>query len=227
MVEFNEGAEKIGVDVMRWMYAKAGPTTVLPFGYKTGDEIRRRFMLILWNSFRFFVSQAKAESDTNDTNKHTNDTNRKPNVLDRWILVRLEETIGSVTKSLDDYQSAPATEALETLVEDFSTWYIRRSRDRVGPSSVKATEGEPADNKDSCYRTMYTVLVEISKLLAPFMPYISDFIYVSLTGEESVHLARWPGARGRWQVARSGWQLVARSGWQVARRNSRRRTNGR
>ena len=52
-INFSEGAGKIGVDVMRWMYAKAAPTFVLPFGYKTGDEIRRRFLLILWNSFRF------------------------------------------------------------------------------------------------------------------------------------------------------------------------------
>jgi len=182
MVEFNEGAKKIGVDVMRWMYAKAGPTTVLPFGYKAGDEIRRRFMLILWNSFRFFVTQAKADNWINPSSRAI-----PTNILDKWILVRLKETILAVTKSLDDYQSAAATEALETLVEDFSTWYIRRSRDRVGPAA-----SDMAD-KNAAYQTMYLILVDLSKLLAPFMPYISDYMYRILTGEESVHLASWPG----------------------------------
>ena len=190
MVEFNQGAEKIGVDVMRWMYAKAGPTAVLPFGYKAGDEIRRRFMLILWNSFRFFVSQSKADNWTDKGYKNYKSyKNPSKNVLDRWILVRLEETILAVTKSLDGYQSAAATEALETLVEDFSTWYIRRSRDRVGLIASDAMD------KNSAYQTMYLVLVNLAKLLAPFMPYISDYMYTVLTGEESVHLAGWPGVQ--------------------------------
>src|SRR3990167_4129488 len=111
------------------------------------------------------------------------------NILDRWILARLEETIELVTKSLDDYQSAPAVEGLETFVEDFSTWYIRRSRDRIGP----AVAGR--EDKNACYKTMFEVLTTLSKLLAPFMPYISDYMYTVLTGEESVHLANWPEIR--------------------------------
>ena len=182
MVEFNEGASEIGVDVMRWMYSKAGPTTVLPFGYKPADEIRRRFMLILWNSFRFFVTQAKSDNWMDNNYK-----NQGKNILDQWILARLEEAIELVTKSLDDYQSAPAAEGLETFVEDFSTWYIRRSRDRVGPAVADR------EDKNACYQTMFEVLTTLSKLLAPFMPYISDYMYTVLTGEESVHLADWPG----------------------------------
>ena len=95
--------------------------------------------------------------------------------MDKWILSRLENTIIKVTKSLDKFQSAPATVVLEKFVNDFSTWYIRRSRDRV-----------------NAYETMYHCLITLSKLLAPFMPYISDNIYKNLTGEESVHLADWP-----------------------------------
>lgn len=191
MVEFNEGAKKVGVDVMRWMFAKAAPTFVLPFGYKTGDEIRRRFLLILWNSFRFFVLQANADNwEPSLTPKPTTNNKQQITVLDQWILFRLGETILTVTKSLDDYLSAPATEALEKFTEDFSTWYIRRSRDRVGPTA----EGQ---DKENCYQTMYTVLTTLCRLLAPVMPYITDYMYMILTGEESVHLAEWPKRMGK------------------------------
>jgi isoleucyl-tRNA synthetase len=190
MIEFNEGAKKVGVDVMRWMFAKAAPTFVLPFGYKTGDEIRRRFLLILWNSFRFFVTNAKA--DGWKPGRLTINDLRFTNVLDTWILTRLDETIGKVTDSLDKFLSAPATEVLEKFTEDFSTWYIRRSRDRVGPTAK-------GQDKENCYQTMYFVLTTLCRLLAPIMPYITDYMYMNLTGEESVHLAQWPQV-GIWNL---------------------------
>ncbi|MBI5356141.1 class I tRNA ligase family protein [Candidatus Collierbacteria bacterium] len=196
-IDFSEGAGKIGVDVMRWMYAKAAPTYVLPFGYKTGDEIKRRFLLILWNSFRFFVTNSKA--DGWKPQRFTIYDLRFTNVLDKWIMARLDETVEKVTDSLDKFLSAPATEALEKFTEDFSTWYIRRSRDRVGPSASSQAHmqaGRPTagilTDKDSCYRTMHFVLTTLCRLLAPIMPYITDYMYMILTGEESVHLAEWP-----------------------------------
>ncbi len=198
-IDFNEGAGKIGVDVMRWMYAKAAPTFVLPFGYKTGDEIRRRFVLILWNSFRFFVTQANSDNwKPYLTPKPTTNNKQQITLLDQWIMARLDETIEKVTDSLDKFLSAPATEALEKFTEDFSTWYIRRSRDRVGPAASSQTRmqaGRPAEtDKERCYQTMYFVLTTLCRLLAPIMPYITDYMYMNLTGEESVHLAEWPKA---------------------------------
>jgi isoleucyl-tRNA synthetase len=163
-VEFNEGASKIGVDVMRWLYSRVLPTAVLPFGYKSASEVRRQFVLILWNSYRFFVTQVKE------------DKTKSGHVLDKWILSRLSQTIKAVTESLDQYYSAPATAAIESLVNDFSTWYLRRSRDRQA----------------GVYQTMLEVLVTLSKLLAPFMPYLADTMYTNLTGQESVHLTDWP-----------------------------------
>jgi len=199
MIEFNEGAQKVGVDVMRWMFAKAAPTFVLPFGYKTGDEIRRRFLLILWNSFRFFMTNVKA--DGWKQGRFTIYDLRFTNVLDQWILVRLDETVEKVTDSLDKFLSAPATESLEKFTEDFSTWYIRRSRERVGPAAIQLTHlrtGMPADtDKDHCYQTMHFVLTTLCRLLAPIMPYITDYMYINLTGEESVHLAEWPKTGNR------------------------------
>lgn len=165
-VEFNEGAAKIGVDVMRWLYCRVLPTAILPFGYKSASEVRRQFVLILWNTYRFFVMQVKK------------DRSRADHILDRWILSRLNQTILAVTEALDSYLSAPATQAIENLVNDFSTWYLRRSRDRVKGVSL----------------TMNKVLATLAKLLAPFMPYLADIIYTNLTGEESVHLTDWPKA---------------------------------
>ncbi|MEK7111102.1 MAG: class I tRNA ligase family protein, partial [Patescibacteria group bacterium] len=199
MIEFNEGAKKVGVDVMRWMFAKAAPTFVLPFGYKTGDEIRRRFLLILWNSFRFFVTNAKA--DGWEPSKFSIFNFQFSNVLDVWILERMDETVEKVTDSLDKFLSAPATESLEKFTEDFSTWYIRRSRDRVGPTAA-------GQDKENCYQTMYLVLTTLCRLLAPVMPYITDYMYMMLTGEESVHLAEWPKSQIKNQKSKIKNQIL-------------------
>ncbi|MBU1323138.1 class I tRNA ligase family protein, partial [Patescibacteria group bacterium] len=165
-IEFNQGAQKIGVDVMRWMYVKVLPTAVMPFGYKAGAEIKRQFFLMLWNSYRFFTTNARADNWQKKTTQ---------NILDKWILSRLHNTILAVTTSLDKYYSAPASEALEKFVSDFSTWYIRRSRNR--PKSLPV---------------MQHCLVTLSQLLAPFVPYLSDYIFRQLTKETSVHLSNWP-----------------------------------
>ena len=166
-IEFNEGAAKIGVDVMRWMYAKVLPTAVLPFGYKAGLEIKRRFFLILWNCYRFYLNGLAKQSKIQV----------KTDLLDEWIISRLNNTIISVTKALDKYYSTPAAEALEKFLDDFSTWYIRRSRDRIEALPI-----------------MKQCLTVYCQLLAPFTPFISDYIYTNLTKEASVHLTNWPKA---------------------------------
>jgi len=178
-VEFNEAANQIGVDVMRWLYASHNPEYNLNFGLGVANEVRRRFYLILWNSYKFFIDYAIATDWQKE--KAENLT-----VLDKWILARLTQVILLVNKSLIKYDAASATRVLEEfLVNDFSTWYIRRSRDRVGP------EADEVDRNTTLW-IMYEVLVTSSMLLAPFMPFISEEIYVGLTGEESVHLADYP-----------------------------------
>lgn len=183
-IEFNQGAEEIGVDVMRWMYCQPMPATVLSFGYKKADEIRRQFILILWNSFRYFITQANL--DYFKPQKTLLTPQKASHLLDKWILTRLVEAGKIVTQSLDQYLTAPAVKELEAFVQDFSTWYIRRSRDRV------AITAQDQKDKQQTYQTMYTVLIQLSKLLAPFIPYLSDYIYTSLTKQKSVHLAEWP-----------------------------------
>ena len=183
-IEFNEAADKIGVDVMRWMYVKQNPAENLLFGYRVADETRRRFHLRLWNIYNFFVTYANIDSW-----KPGNDLkNQNPNssILDKWILVRLSETIINATKSLDGYDAYTASTDIEEFVDDFSNWYIRRSRERVGPSA------ENGEDKLYFYQTCYSVLVNLAKILAIFTPFVSEEVYRNLTKEISIHLSDWP-----------------------------------
>ena len=158
-------------------------SSLLLFGYKVADEVRRRFHLKLWNVYNFFVTYANLD-------KWTPGIYRKPgrtsNVLDEWILTRLNQMVNVVTDSLEKFDAAGASLEIEKFVDDLSLWYIRRSRDRVGPAK------ESDKDAKAFYSTTYYVLYTLGKILAPFMPYFSEAVYTNLTHELSVHLADWP-----------------------------------
>jgi isoleucyl-tRNA synthetase len=182
MVEFGQGAEKIGVDVMRWMFVSHNPEQNLLFGYKKADETRRKFHLMLWNIYNFFITYANIdEYQQSEVHNH-----KSGNVLDQWIISRLHQTIKTTTEGLEKYQIQTATLAIEEFVNDLSLWYVRRSRDRIGPSS------EDEKDKQACYETLHLVLQTLAKLLAPFTPFLAEEIYTNLTSEISVHLSDWP-----------------------------------
>ena len=183
-IEFNEGADKIGVDVMRWIFVTQDPEQNIHFGFRKADETRRKFHLILWNVYNFFVTYANlAKWDSKNTSRSNNNYS---NILDKWIISLLNQLIGIVEKSLNDFDSFTAAASIESFVIDLSQWYIRRSRDRV---SIRA---DNQTDKDQCLEVIYEILVTLSKLLAPFIPYLPEEIFTSLTGEKSVHLAKWP-----------------------------------
>lgn len=141
----------------------------------------RGTMLILWNVYNFFITYANL-----DGWKPTGKTSQSNNVLDEWILALLNNLIKDVTMNLDNYNTISAIDAVKSFVNDFSTWYIRRSRDRVGPSA------ENKEDKEAFYQTTYTVLTTVTKVLAPIVPFITEEMYRNLTNEESVHLTNWP-----------------------------------
>ena len=180
-IEFNEAADKIGVDVMRWTFAKHNPERNLLFGYKMTSETKRLFHMLLWNSYRFFANFASLEDWQPEI-----EFDHLPSKLDLWILNRLDQMVLEVTAGLEKYDAFSATATIEGFVSDLSTWYIRRSRDRVGPSA------QDMDDKETCYRTLRTVFDCLSRVLMPFTPFMADMIYTNITGEESVHLADWP-----------------------------------
>ncbi|MBI1864039.1 isoleucine--tRNA ligase [Candidatus Woesebacteria bacterium] len=175
-IEFNEGADKIGVDVMRWMYVRQNPTDNLLFGFKIADEVRRKFHLKLWNIYNYFVTYANLDNWDPLKNK-----DNSQNILDKWIISRLNEVIKKTTKDLEKYDAYSASSEIENFVDDLSNWYIRRSRER--------------EDRENFYNTTYQVLVTLSKLLAPFTPFVADIIYKNLTKKESVHLSDWPKAK--------------------------------
>ncbi|MEX2007833.1 MAG: class I tRNA ligase family protein, partial [Candidatus Levyibacteriota bacterium] len=137
-------------------------------------------MLILWNSYNFFITYANV--DAWDKDKKI----KSENVLDKWILSLLNKLVKEVSEDLDNYDTVATISKLQKFVDDFSTWYIRRSRDRVGPTA------EDQKDKNKFYTTCHEVLTTLSKLLAPVVPFVSEEMFRNLTEEDSVHLASWP-----------------------------------
>ncbi len=134
----------------------------------------------MWNSYKFFIDYAVSSNWSCDQKRG------ELTILDKWILARLTGVVLKVNGSLEKYDGATASRVLEDfIVSDFSTWFIRRSRDRVGFEAK-------IDERSTALSIMYGVLVTISKLLAPFMPFISEQIYKNLTEGESVHLEDYP-----------------------------------
>ncbi|MDO8574993.1 MAG: class I tRNA ligase family protein [bacterium] len=191
---FDEAAEKIGVDVMRWLYVKQNPADNLKFGYGVAKESERKLMN-LWNSFTFFktyTSTMKSDflpsrdlpkGDKNPRSRTSGD------LLDLWILSRLNNLIEKVTKNLDKYNPASGARAIEEFfTQDLSLWHIRRSRARFQrPKSEK--------EKEEATKTLYLVLLNLAKVTAPFLPFLSEEIYLYLKDKampESVHLCDWP-----------------------------------
>ena len=176
-IEFNEAAEKMGADTMRWLYASCKPEQNLLFGYGRGDETRRRFLIPLWNVYSFFVTYANLDGWEPNSNQLSVNGNQSPVTahaeLDRWIVERVKETAVSVRAALDVYDSEKASQRLEALLDDVSNWYVRRSRRRFWKSETDA-------DKNAAYATLYHVLIEFVKLLAPFIPFTAEAMYQNL-----------------------------------------------
>ncbi len=195
-IEFNEAADTMGVDVARWLYVNHKAETDLLFGYHRADETRRAFLIPLWNVYSFFVTYANLDGwmptdAAFDPAYPEGPTPASENLLDRWILARLNEVIPQVMSGLENSDPQGAAEPLGTLLDDLSNWYVRRSRRRFWKSEADA-------DKNSAYATLYHVLVKFARLLAPFTPFVSEAIYQNLVRQaypqayESVHHTAWP-----------------------------------
>jgi isoleucyl-tRNA synthetase len=178
---FDDAAEKMGVDVMRWIYLTSNPENNVNFGYHIADEVRKRFFLILWNVYVFFVTYASL-----DNWKPQEAKSDSKNVLDRFVLSKLNSLLKKVKSDLTKFDAMNASRSIEYFVlNDLSTWYLRRSRDRMSPISS-------GENKEEAYGTLYFVLTNLCKLMAPFTPFVVDEIYRNLTDKETVHLEDFP-----------------------------------
>jgi len=174
---------------MRWMYVKQNPADNLKFGYGPAKESERKLMN-LWNSFTFFKTYASGNSKIENLKLKIENSN----LPDKWILSRLNNLIGQVAESMDKYDPAFASRAIEEFfINDLSLWHIRRSRERFQrPKSKK--------EKEEAVKTLYLVLLNLAKVISPFLPFLSEEIYLFLkkgSTPESVHLCDWPKADKR------------------------------
>ena len=178
--------DQYGSDALRWyFYTVNQPGLSKNFDENILKQITRRFILTLWNTTSFFTTYANL-----DDFKPTDKASKSTNILDKWIVARLNQVVESTTNSLEGYDALAAALEIEKLVDDLSNWYIRRSRKRFWRSE---------NNKDKlqAYQTLYWVLKNISLLLAPFMPFVAEAIYSALKDKKdpvSVHLHKWPKA---------------------------------
>jgi len=184
-VWFDDAVEKMGADVMRWMYCTNRPESNLIWNW--GEDVKRRFLIPLWNIYSFFVTYASLDNWT------PKDSVSDFSLLDRWILSRLQVVIKEVTMYLDDYDPLDAAKSLEEFVDELSTWYVRRSRRRFWKSEADV-------DKKAGYTTLYACLTTLIKLLAPFIPFTIEEVYQNIVrgvdpeAPESVHQNDWPKA---------------------------------
>ncbi len=195
-IEFNEAADKMGVDVMRWLFCGHKPENDLLFGYHRGDEVRRDFLIPLWNVYSFFVTYARLDGwqpDGADFDPHFPEgaTPHSDNLLDRWIVARLNQVVERVENSIELSDPLSASVACEALLDDLTNWYVRRSRRRFWKSEHDA-------DKNTAYATLYHLLVKFAKVLAPFIPFVTEVMYQNLVrgtqpaAFESIHHTTWP-----------------------------------
>ena len=177
VVDPNEMMDKYGADALRlWMYSVNQPGESKNFDEKTVDEIVKKNFNLLSNVLTFYELYREKELESNE---YPN----SENVLDIWILARLTELVGEGTKSMNEYKILEPVRGLREFIDDLSTWYVRRSRERL------------RDGDKDAKKTLYFVLKTISKYMAPFAPFFAESLYQSLRLEddvESVHLENWP-----------------------------------
>lgn len=179
--------EKHSADALRF-YLLSSPllnAQNISFSEKAIQDIQRKVLSTLWNSYAFFTLYAGV--DQWEPKNKLGAVSDSKNLLDRWIVSELHKLIGEVDANMQGYDLVKATRPFELFVDNLSNWYIRRSRKRFWKS-------ENDGDKNSAYETLHYVLVELAKTMAPFTPFIAEEMYKNLTGEESVHLVDFPVA---------------------------------
>ena len=179
-----EMMEKYGADAVRWYLLVVSPPWIpTRFDEKAVVEIVNKFFGTLKNVYSFYVTYANI--DNFDANKYEI-TDEKTAEIDRWVISRLNSLISDVTRNIDKYDLTRAVRAIQSfVVDELSNWYVRRSRRRYW-------EMELTEDKKQAFLTLHQVLIAVSKLMAPFAPFLSEEIFLNLTGKESVHLEDYP-----------------------------------
>jgi isoleucyl-tRNA synthetase len=174
------------------MFAKARPEDNILFGWHAADEARRE-LLVLWNVYAFFVTYARLDGwvPRQGIGEAMEARDGEWPVLDRWILSRAAGLAAGVGSRLGDFDAIAATRAISAFIDDLSTWYLRRSRDRMRAGADHA-------DRDAAFATLHAALVSLSRTIAPILPFLSETLYGNLVASvspeqpDSVHLTSWP-----------------------------------
>ena len=186
---------KQGADAVRWyFYTNSAPWVPSRFGAEAVSESQRKFQGTLWNSYAFFTLYA--EIDGYDPSKYDLKA-QKLTLMDRWVLSKLNTLVKKVDGWLAEYNITDSARAIQNFSDELSNWYVRRGRDRFwGP--------EMTEDKAAAYTTLYTVLVTLAKLTAPYTPFMAEMMYRNLVpaffpeAPLSVHLCSYPEADAAW-----------------------------
>jgi len=180
--------DTIGADPLRWYFlARLAPDVQKRISVDIIADVAASFVNTLWNTYGFFVMYAKL--DNIDVRDNVPVSERAE--IDRWAIARLHDTIERTTRALDDFDTRAAGDAIESLVDQLSNWYIRRNRRRFW-------KAEAGTDKQAAYLTLYECLVGVTRLIAPFMPFLSEAMYQNLVksidsnAPMSVHMDNWP-----------------------------------
>ncbi len=220
VTEPDEILDKQGADAFRWyMFAGQHRGSRGASRAEMVDEVVRRFLLTLWNTYSFFTVYANI--DRFDPSLEPVPLAERP-LLDRWLISELNSLVADVTDGLEDYDATGSARAIQDFVDELSNWYVRRSRRRFWKSSHDR-------DKLAAYHTLHECLATLAKLLAPFTPFIAEELYQNLVrsvdaaAPESVHLCSWPVAdeqadRRRGVVRHGGGAARGRDGPRRAQR---------
>ena len=184
-----------GADAVRWyFYSASSPWLPSRFSAENVGESQRKFMGTFWNTYAFYILYA--DIDKFDPTEYSLDYDNL-GMMDKWVLSKLQSLVDKVDKDLSEYNIFDAARAMENFVDDLSNWYVRRSRERFW-------QGEMPQDKINAYMTLYTVLETLTRLSAPFVPFMAENVYQNLvrtvdkSAPESVHLCDFPVANKDW-----------------------------
>lgn len=184
----NEVLDTVGADATRWhFYTASAPWLPTRFSKDDVADTQRKFLSTLWNVYSFYTLYA--DLDKFDATKYADF--EATNVMDKWILSKLNTLIKVVETNLEEYKITQGALAIEEFVDGLSNWYVRRNRARYWTTEL-------TEDKIGAYSTLYKVLVTLSKISAPFVPFMTEAIYQSLVvslnenAPESIHLCTWP-----------------------------------
>ncbi len=189
-IRFEEAAEKMGVEEIRWIYCRQNPAANLNFGYRVADSVKRRVFNTWWNVYAFLVTYMRADAFDPGAPKVPFAERQD---IDRWVLSKLQELIATGGERLADFDAPALVRGAETFLGELSTWYVRRCRRRFW-----RPKSDDDRDKLAAFQTLYEVLVTLCEVLAPIVPFLTEAMYQNLVrsaaaeAPESVHHRDYP-----------------------------------